>query len=154
MSKTVGKTNNLNANQELFCIEYVKDMNASRAYRDVYKPWAKKTADTNGWRMLQDERIQKRIAEELEGKFKKAWWEAQDVIDSLIDLAEKCLQRKPIKKYNKKTGEYEEHYTFDSSWANSALEKLGKYHALFTNKVDVKVSGLEEAFNEILDERD
>lgn len=54
-------------NQQIFCDEYLKDRNATRAYKAAYKRVKKDAvAATNGGRMLRNAEVQKYIQEKLE----------------------------------------------------------------------------------------
>jgi len=60
------------------------------------------------------------------------------VIQSLIELQERCMQKVAVMKFDKMTKQMVEtgEWKFDSSGANSALEKLGKYKKMFTDKIE------------------
>jgi phage terminase small subunit len=57
-----GKAGKLTEQQELFCQEFLKHLNATHAYKAVYK-CADSTADANGPKLLGNARVSARIAE-------------------------------------------------------------------------------------------
>jgi phage terminase small subunit len=67
------------------------------------------------------------------------------VIQGLIELQQRCMQKIPVMEKGEDgnlvpSGEWK----FDSSGANSSLEKLGKYLKMFTDKVESKNVNLNE----------
>lgn len=139
----------MNKKQELFCLEYLKDFNATRAYKEVY--WVKqKTAEVQWCKMLSNPKVSEYLKSKAEEKLKKADVTAERVIQSLVEVANRCMQKVPVMTSGKDPVQVTELVEdddgnevranvrkFDSAWANSALEKLGKYLKLFTDKVDV-----------------
>ena len=137
----------MNKKQELFCLEYLKDFNATRAYKEVY--WVKqKTAEVQWCKMLSNPKVSEYLKSKAEEKLKKADVTAERVIQSLVEVANRCMQKVPVmmkwgsqaieiikdKNGNEQLAQV---WKFDSAWANSALEKLGKYLKLFTDKVEL-----------------
>ena len=137
----------MNKKQELFCLEYLKDFNATRAYKEVY--WVKqKTAEVQGCTMLSNPKVSDYLKNKAEEKLKKADVSAERVIQSLVEVANRCMQKVPVmmkwgvqaieiikdENWNEQLAQV---WKFDSAWANSALEKLGKYLKLFTDKVEL-----------------
>lgn len=137
----------MNKKQELFCLEYLKDFNATRAYKEVY--WVKqKTAEVQGCKMLSNPKVSEYLKSKAEEKLKKADVTAERVIQSLVEVANRCMQKVPVMmkwgiqaieiiKDENGNEQLAQVWKFDSAWANSALEKLGKYLKLFTDKVEL-----------------
>lgn len=137
----------MNKKQELFCLEYLKDFNATRAYKEVY--WVKqKTAEVQWCKMLSNPKVSEYIKSKAEEKLKKADVTAERVIQSLVEVANRCMQKVPVMmkwgiqaieiiKDENGNEQLAQVWKFDSAWANSALEKLGKYLKLFTDKVEL-----------------
>ena len=137
----------MNKKQELFCLEYLKDFNATRAYKEVY--WVKqKTAEVQGCKMLSNPKVSDYLKNKAEEKLKKADVSAERVIQSLVEVANRCMQKVPVMmkwgvqaieiiKDENGNEQLAQVRKFDSAWANSALEKLGKYLKLFTDKVEL-----------------
>lgn len=137
----------MNKKQELFCLEYLKDFNATRAYKEVY--WVKqKTAEVQWCKMLSNPKVSEYLKSKAEEKLKKADVTAERVIQSLVEVANRCMQKVPVMmkwgiqaieiiKDEDGNEQLAQVWKFDSAWANSALEKLGKYLKLFTDKVEL-----------------
>lgn len=137
----------MNKKQELFCLEYLKDFNATRAYKEVY--WVKqKTAEVQWCKMLSNPKVSEYLKSKAEEKLKKADVTAERVIQSLVEVANRCMQKVPVMmkwgiqaveiiKDEDGNEQLAQVRKFDSAWANSALEKLGKYLKLFTDKVEL-----------------
>ena len=137
----------LTKKQELFCLEYLKDFNATRAYKEVY--WAKQTtAEVNGAKLLRNAKVSAYLRDKADEKLKKADVTAERVIQSLVEVANRCMQKVPVMmkwgiqaieiiKDENGNEQLAQVWKFDSAWANSALEKLGKYLKLFTDKVEL-----------------
>ena len=137
----------MNKKQELFCLEYLKDFNATRAYKEVY--WVKqKTAEVQWCKMLSNPKVSEYLKSKAEEKLKKADVTAERVIQSLVEVANRCMQKVPVMmkwgiqaieiiKDENGNEQLAQVWKFDSAWANSALEKLGKYLKLFTDKVEL-----------------
>lgn len=75
----------LTSKQELFCLEYIKDLNATQAA--IRAGYPAKTAHKNSPRMMANDGIQQRIQELNASRFKKAEVEGVDVIKELAVLA-------------------------------------------------------------------
>lgn len=76
----------LNEKQELFCLYYVKDMNALKAYQKAYE--AKyETALTNAYRLMKDARIKKRIRELKGETARSVMLDSKMILQKWIDIA-------------------------------------------------------------------
>ena len=140
----------LNEKQKLFCLEYLKDFNATRAYKTVY--WVSdNVAKVNWCRLLTNANIQSFLKVRTDNIADKLWVSVEWVLQNLKDVAERCMQAQPVlnKKWEQITervvdDDWEEYqawvYRFDSAWANSALEKIWKYFKMFTDKVETEWS--------------
>lgn len=62
------------------------------------------------------------------------------VVQGLVELKERCMQKVPVMEFNKLTKEWEHtgEWKFDSAGANGALEKLGKYLKMFVDRTEAK----------------
>jgi phage terminase small subunit len=120
----------LNEKQKMFCLEYLKDFNATRAYKKIY--WATdKTANVNWSRLLVNANIQNYLAEKAQKKVEKVEVWVDYVLENLKNIVEIWSWRKTVE-----LEEWKEKKVLDLSNVNSALEKLWKYHKLFTDKVE------------------
>jgi len=125
--------------QNEFINEFLIDLNATRAYKKAY--WAsQKVAEVNGCKLLSNTKVKNIIDAKLKERFAKADIDWQWVINQLVLLVNRCMQWEPVMKMNYETKELEEtgEWKFDSAWANSALDKLGKYFKLFTENVKIE----------------
>ena len=140
----------LTQKQKLFCLEYLKDFNATRAYKTVY--WVSdNVAKVNWCRLLTNANIQSFLKVRTDSITDKLWLSAEWVLKNLKDVAERCMEAQPVtfKNWKQVTTYVEDEdweevkaavYRFDSAWANSALEKIWKYFKMFTDKVETEWS--------------
>ena len=119
----------LNEKQKLFCLEYLKDFNATRAYKKVYW-WTDKTCRSNWSKLLTNTNIQEFLWSKVEKKMDKLDVWVDYVLSWLREIAEIWMWRKEVEKNWKKQR------ILDLSNANSAYEKLWKYNKLFTDRVE------------------
>lgn len=126
----------LTPKQELFCQEYLKDLNATQAYiRAGYKARGH-SAEVNANKLLSNTEVSARIAELKSVRAEENKISADWVLKRLIEVAERSMQAEEVMTFDyglKKmvgTGEY----TFDSNGANKALELIGKHIGLFDPK--------------------
>jgi phage terminase small subunit len=136
----------LTQKQKMFCLEYLKDFNATRAYKEVY--WVSdKTANTAWPRMLVNVGIQEYLKSKTERITWDLWLSVEWVLQNLKEVSDRCMQKAPVlDKKGKQVQEYvinedweevlADVWRFDSAWANSALEKIWKYFKMFTDKVE------------------
>ena len=119
----------LTPKQKMFCLEYLKDFNATRAYREVY--WvSQNTAKVNGCKLLTNTNIQEFLWSKVEKKVEKAEVWVDYVLDNLHQIVEIWMWRQPVNL------NWEEKEVFDLKNVNSALEKLWKYHKMYTEKIE------------------
>lgn len=119
----------LTPKQKMFCLEYLKDFNATRAYREVY--WvSQNTAKVNGCKLLTNTNIQEFLWSKVEKKVEKAEVWVDYVLDNLHQIVEIWMWRQPVNL------NWQEKEVFDLKNVNSALEKLWKYHKMYTEKIE------------------
>ncbi len=71
----------MNQNQKLFCLEYLKDFNATRAYRAVYeKEGELKNPRANAHRLLKKAEVKEFIKEEIEKATTEKIAESEEVL--------------------------------------------------------------------------
>lgn len=131
--------------QQRFCEEFVIDFNgAAAARRAGYSP---KTAQPIASQNLSKLIIQKKIAELTSKLTTDAGTSAEWVLERLKLVAERCIKQAAIKTINgvpvmekviNEKGEegFEPLWIFDSGGAAKALGLIGKYHKMFTDKVE------------------
>jgi phage terminase small subunit len=119
----------LTQKQKMFCLEYLKDFNATRAYKKVY--WVSdKTANPSWARLLANDSIQQYLSEKAQKKVEKIDVWVDYVLENLRNIVEIWSWRVEVEKNGKKQK------ILDFTNVNSALEKLWKYHKMYTDKVE------------------
>ena len=122
----------LNAKQELFCKEYMVDLNASQAA--IRAGYSEDTACSIGCENLTKPNISKRIAELMAERSAKTEITAEYVLSSLHKVAERCMQERSVVGSD---GEESGEYKFEHSGANKSLELLGKHLGLFVERKEL-----------------
>lgn len=109
--------NKLNTKQKLFCEEYIKTLNATRSYMKIYK-CTLKSAETQGWRLLQNVKIKNYIDERLQKVEREKIADANEVLEFLTSTLR---------------GEVKDQLGFETSVKDriKAGELLGKRYKLF-----------------------
>jgi len=111
----------LSEKQKRFVAEYLIDLNATQAA--IRAGYSAKTAQEQGSRLLSKVMVAEAISAGAEKRIKKAEITAQDVLEGLYHEATR-------------TGEGSSHGARVQAWG-----LLGKYHKLFTDKIEADVSG-------------
>ena len=119
----------LNEKQKMFCLEYLKDFNATRAYKKVYW-WTDNSAWVCWFKLLKNAKIQEFLWSRAEKKMDKLDVWVDFVLSWLKEIALIWMWKQKVMK------NWKEQYILDLSNANSAYEKLWKYNKLFTDKVE------------------
>lgn len=114
-------SNKLNAKQEMFCLEYIKDFNATQAA--IRAGYSKKTAGSQAHDLLKKPEIQEKLAEAIKERSEKTKIDAQWVLTQAVKVHERCMQSEPVMVNGEPTGEYK----FEHAGANKALEIIGKH---------------------------
>lgn len=119
----------LTPKQKLFCLEYLKSFNATDAYRKAYW-WSDKSAWELASRLLKNVKVSEFLQEKTQKKIEKEETWVEYVIRNLKEIIEIWMGREEIElKGNKQK-------IYDLKNVNSALEKLWKYHKMYTDKVE------------------
>lgn len=115
--------------RELFCEEYIVDLNATAAA--IRAGYSQKTARSQGQRLLTNVDILDRIAELKKSRSEKIGLSAEWVVQSAKRVFDRCMQEEAI--YDKSgepvmvttpDGEIAPAYRFDSTGANNALKLI------------------------------
>lgn len=119
----------LTQKQKMFCLEYLKTFNATDAYKKVY--WVSDKTANKAWpRLLVKVGIQNYLSSKAQKKVEKAEVWVDYVLDNLHQIVEIWMWRQPVNL------NWEEKEVFDLKNVNSALEKLWKYHKMYTEKIE------------------
>lgn len=125
--------------QRQFVEEYLIDLNATQAA--IRAGYSKKSAAYIGMENLRKPHIAAAIQAEMDKRSAKAELTAAYVLESIQEVAERCMQRVPVmvgqgENRTQLVDEEGNHvWAFDASGANKSLELLGKHLKLFTDKV-------------------
>ncbi|RTL04671.1 terminase small subunit [Candidatus Dependentiae bacterium] len=141
----------LEPKQAMFVIEYVKDLNATQAY--IRAGYSKKGARTGASILLANPNVKKAVQEQLDAKSRRTLITADYIIDNIREVAERCMQHKPVMEFDRETGTMVQKtarvmdeqgnikevgvYEFDSTGANKALENLARHQKLLTDKTEI-----------------
>lgn len=130
--------------QDLFCLEYLKDLNATQAAKRA--GYSEKTAYSIGSELLKKPEILTRIKEAMDERSKNTMVDATYVVEGFKEVFNRCMQKVPVMKwdYEQKAmvqetaidedGNEVGVWEFDSVGANKALEMMGRHLAMFTDK--------------------
>lgn len=126
----------LTPQQELFCAEYLVDYNGTKAAQRA--GYAEKTAAAQASRLLKNVNVLSRVRALQKERLEKLAVTQESVLLNLLEVYDRCMQKKPVTEWDYETGQYKEtgEYAFDSKGALRALELIGKHLAMFTQKVE------------------
>lgn len=137
--------------QELFCHEYLVDLNKTKAYMRAFGVDNYGTAASEASRLTKNPNISARIDELMKERAESIKVDAGFVLENLITISQRCQQAEEVKFFNYATKEMEGtgEYVFDSNGANKSLELIGKHLGMFKDKVEH--TGKVEGFQIIID---
>lgn len=124
----------LTKKQELFCKEYLVDLNATQAA--IRAGYGEKNAKQQGTENLAKPIIAERIQILFDARADKVELNSEWVLKNLQKVAMRCMQQEPVMVKGDNGMEPSGEYKFDSSGANKSLELIGKHLKLFTDKVE------------------
>jgi phage terminase small subunit len=110
----MAKGDKITAQQEQFCLEFIKDLNAVRAA--IRAGYGEQHAKKNAWTIIRNPAVAERISDLKADQTKRTKIEADDILRRLVRIAEKTEQE----------GDYQA--------AIRSLELLGKHQAMWTDK--------------------
>lgn len=118
--------------QEMFCREYLIDLNATQAA--IRAGYSEKSAHSDGPRMLANADIQKRLQGLKEARSEEVGMSAESVLKDIIEIQQRCMQSAPVT--NRKGDQIQDEagnnlWRFDARNALKASELLGKHVDLF-----------------------
>jgi phage terminase small subunit len=124
----------LTAKQEMFCKEYLIDLNATQAA--IRAGYSEKTAAVTGCENLIKPNIAEHIQTLFDTRAEKVELNSEWVLRNLEKVANRCMQAEPVMVRGENGMEESGEFKFDSSGANKSLELIGKHLKLFTDKVE------------------
>lgn len=127
---TNDKEAKLTPKQELFCKEYIVDLNATQAA--IRAGYSEKTANEQGSQLLAKLSIKEYVQSLMDERSERVEITSDYVLRGIKELTERCIQAIPVIVDGKETGEYK----FEPNAALKGFELLGKHLKLFTDKVD------------------
>ena len=107
--------------QEMFCQEYLIDLNATQAA--IRAGYSENAARQQGAENMAKPVIQDRVSELMKERTEKTKIDAEWVLKRAVKVHERCMQAEPVMIGGEPSGEYK----FDSSGANKSLELIGKH---------------------------
>lgn len=137
--------NGLTDQQRKFCDLYLANgLNATKAYLEAYPATkSEKAAGANAARLIGNDRVSAYLQEQAGKASSSVQLDVEWIISRLMKVTDRCMQAEPVMVFDPaekamvESGEWK----FDSAGANKALELLGKYLQLFTEKKEVKHTG-------------
>lgn len=132
----------LTAKQNMFCKEYLVDLNATQAA--IRAGYSTRTAKAIGQENLTKPVIQERIQKLIQKREQRTEITADYVLQTIHETVERCRQSYPVldRRGNQvycetPEGDMLPAYVFDSKGVLKGCELLGKHLTLFTDKHEV-----------------
>lgn len=139
----------LNARHELFCKEYLVDLNATQAA--IRAGYSVRSARSQGHRLLTDDDILTRVKELKYKRAEELDLDAYWVLKRLMDISDRSMQVEPVMEYDHAAGELVPtgEFQFDSTGANKATELIGKHVGMFDPKLDLQKQMLKAQIDKL-----
>lgn len=160
MSDVKGKSTSgrgLNEKQKRFVEEYLIDLNATQAA--IRAGYSKNRASELGYQLLQKTTVQNAIQEAQNNRSERIQITQEEVIRRLLENVDIASGKKtttitiPSKNENGEVIENDvAHFVYEPSAVNKALELLGKHLGMFTQKVEMSGSVVNQNINMTKDE--
>lgn len=136
------KNKRLTPKQELFCHEYLIDMNATQAA--VRAGYRASSATRQSSRMLSDQAVQSYVSLLMAERNRQLAIDANYVLKQAVELHERCMQQISPKRFRNQEVIDEQGnpvYEFDAANALKALELIGKHVNVGAFKERLEMSG-------------
>lgn len=139
----------LNNKQEMFCQEYIIDLNATQAA--IRAGYSERSASVTAARLLTNAKISTRVKELMKNRADKLNLDAYWVLKRLKDVSDRSMQAEPITEWDYSKGEMVEtgEYQFDSNGANRATELIGKHLGMFDPKLNLQMTMMKAQIEKI-----
>jgi phage terminase small subunit len=138
----------LTPKQSLFIKEYLIDLNATQA---AIRAWySTKTAYSIWQENLNKPEIKEIIDKSKKDREEKLDFDWMRVLRTAKELVDRCMQKVPVMEYDhdEKMMIPTWQWKFDSTWANSALDKLWKHFKLFSDTVRHEIEFMDSLHDE------
>lgn len=123
----------LTLKQSLFVAEYLKDLNATAAYKRAGYTGQGNSAEAAASQLLRNVKVAEAVKEAMDKRANDLGIDAAYVLRKIKDTIERCSQAEPVRdRDGEQTGEYK----FDSVAVLRGAELLGKHLKMFTDKVE------------------
>lgn len=133
--------------QRMFVQEYIVDLNSKQAaIRSGYSP---RSAEQQGSRLLSNAKVQIAIRKAQAGLQRRTQVTQEWVVNGIVENITRCMQAEPIlDRDGNPTGVYK----WEPNAANKGYELLGKHLGMFTDKIDMRVTSVEQLLAEMEEE--
>ena len=136
----VGKLKN--EKHELFCQEYLIDLNAAAAYQRVFPKSKSDSSKANASRLIARDNVAARVDELKQKRSRRVRRTADDVLRDIEEIKNRCMQKEAVlERVDGRLVDSGE-WKFDSRGALKAVELEGKHLKMWTEKHEL--SGSEE----------
>ncbi|HBF0402727.1 TPA: terminase small subunit [Clostridioides difficile] len=126
----------LTEKQKRFCDYYIETGNATEAYKKAYKNNNQRTSESNGSRLLSNDKVKNYIDERLKQIESKRIADAKEVMEYLTKILRNQEQEEVV--IVSENGPEIIKKDVSIRDRNKAAELLGKRYRLFTDKVEVE----------------
>lgn len=135
----MSKGKKLNAKQQKFAREFLKDFNGTRAYKSVYKSKNDNNAATSASRLLRNVKVQQELSDIMHQTKLADIMDIDDIIKRLSDIASGEPLKSIFKRTNHDPKTGKDKVEFDSITIATpevedqlkAIEMLGRYYKIF-----------------------
>lgn len=134
----------LNEKQRLFVAEYLKDLNATAAYKRAGYSGEGHVAESAASRMLSNVEIAAEVQQAMDKRVEDLGIDARYVLKTIKNTIERCSQAVPVIGKDGKPvlveselGDLVPAYTFESGAVLKGAELLGKHLKMFTDKTEL-----------------